>query len=59
MGDIMMSLIKVCNRLWDVEGSLKGLGGLLTLETRDFCLEDGEVFGIGQLLKVSPMKFHA
>lgn len=42
---------KVCDRLWEVEGSLKGLGGLFTKSLNNFCFEGEEVFGIGQLLK--------
>jgi hypothetical protein len=44
-------LDKVCERIWQVHGSLKGLGGLFTQGTRDICFDDSEFFGIGQLLK--------
>jgi len=44
-------LYKVCDRLWHAHGSLKGLGGLFTQGARDVVFDDGELYGIGLLLK--------
>ncbi|MCB0369710.1 MAG: hypothetical protein KDD50_10845 [Bdellovibrionales bacterium] len=41
----------ICNRLWNVHGSLNGLGSLFTQGTRDVCLDDREFYGIGLILK--------
>ena len=44
-------LEKVKERLWTASGSLKGLSGLFTQGHRDTSFDDGEIYGIGQLLK--------
>ncbi|USN48526.1 MAG: hypothetical protein H6626_05385 [Pseudobdellovibrionaceae bacterium] len=41
----------VCNRLWHAHGSLRGLGGLFTQGNRDTVFEDGELYGVGLLIK--------
>lgn len=45
-------LEKVCNQLWTLQGSLKGLAALLRREQGDSCFEADELFGLGQLLHV-------
>jgi hypothetical protein len=44
-------LNKVTERVWRVGSSLQGLSGLFTQGTRDMCLDDGEFYGLGNLLK--------
>jgi hypothetical protein len=41
----------VCNSLWDIEGSLKGVGALMEHQMSDPCYKNEEIFGLGQLLK--------
>ena len=42
---------KTCERLWTINGSLRGLGGLFTTGARDICFDGEEFYGVGQLLK--------
>ena len=42
---------KTCERLWTINGSLKGLGGLFTTGARDICFDGEEFYGVGQLLR--------
>lgn len=44
-------LRQCCIRLWKISGGLNGLGALLKSQTQETCYEDGELFGIGQILK--------
>lgn len=39
------------NKLWQIEGSLKGLGALFEQQGKGANFESDELFGIGQLLK--------
>jgi hypothetical protein len=41
----------VCNSLWDIEGSLNGIGALMEQQTSDPYYKNEEIYGIGQLLK--------
>lgn len=41
----------VISKLWQIEGSLKGLGALFEQQGRGASFESDELFGIGQLLK--------
>ena len=40
----------VCMKLWEISGSLKGLGELCEKQCDDSYLDRQELFGIGQLL---------
>ncbi len=42
---------KTCERLWRINGSLKGLGGLFTTGARDICFDGEEFYGVGQILR--------
>lgn len=43
---------KVCEQLWMIEGSLRGLGASLQQQSTSPCYDADELFGLGQLLKV-------
>ena len=40
----------ICNRLSDVSGSLKGVSGLFSQLSGHACLQNDELYGLGQLL---------
>lgn len=40
----------ICNRLSDVSGSLKGVSGLFSQLSSHACLQNDELYGLGQLL---------
>jgi hypothetical protein len=44
-------LFKVCDRIDDAKGSLMGMSGLLRQTSNDICFTNGELYGLGQLLK--------
>lgn len=42
---------ETCERIWSVQGSLKGLGGLCMRPGQSASFEDEDLYGLGQLLK--------
>ncbi len=44
-------LNKVCKQLWELQGSLKGLGALFQRQNNETYMSPEELFGIGQLLQ--------
>lgn len=41
----------ICLQLWEIRGALKGIGGLLEQQVSNPCYLQGELSGLGQLLK--------
>ncbi len=46
----MDELKELCDKICDVQGSLKGLSALCKQSPSDICLSGEELFGIGQIL---------
>ena len=52
MDDINKELInEVCERVWTVNGSLRGVGGLLVRPSKESEITSEELYGLGQLLQ--------
>ncbi len=44
-------LYALCDQIWDVRASLRGLGALFMQEVRDTCFETNDLHGVGLLIK--------